>query len=739
MIKSSGINFDRNRKTKVPFGWTMVRHTTSGGNEVVMWRCPHIHFNFFTQKHERCSFYCRKDRIQNPHYHEYKIPPEEDDGLKEKYQEEAVEYTNNSYINQLEAITAKLIGENSISVSVSCSNQFCSFISEVAQLSINYFRHCKEIDQDPFKIIKPFNKNSMKRSLLVAGDEAFAQMMKNLSNYRFVNLMIDSATVNTMRVVHTTLSNPFSGMAPLPFRSVKKEGPEWAIDEYQQEIETSLAEIQSYNFIKDESEKIIVISICHDRLASQSVGISKVVTNPNIKQAIGPIVDVSCLNHLIHNSFLNTINKCAELKTLIPKIEEITTILRKREAIEFIGRKMPHPSKTRWLYICDSLLFIIRNIDKINTFFLTKWMECHTPQENQSQEEFEEQANQESMIQREIYELFFILLPLQKVSLCFECEQSRLADVIPVIQVLLRSYQKLLDDSYIQLDHSLSILHELLAQLLARLDTYLPQETWACWSFSRSGRFQIRSRNAESGIVNGSINDYDDELYSINDAALNMEKEIENIMSSFECFEDAENENIEVEEEEEKNEDQINDGEKNDNDSADREEPLDDPPENNEFDKTTIEAITNECSLNATFNKKLKDWRTNSLEDMIAYDLSLNAYEKALSVIKLYNKLLNEECTDEMIVDIFSNEDMNKENDFLVWQNFFKYDHLRFISSIALRLISLGTSESDVERLISIHRFLVHDRMSNLSSDVLLARLRMRANAISKNALMKSQ
>lgn len=754
MKKVIQINFDRNRKTNVPFGWTMVQHITSSGKKVAMWRCPYVHFNLFTQKYERCSYICRKDRTENPHYHEYKISPEEDEGLKENYLEETTQYTNNSFIKQLESITAKFIGETSISVSVTCSNQYCSFLSKIAQLSIDYFGHCKSISKDPYKIIKQFNKNDMKRSILEEGDHAFHNMLKNLSNYRFVNLMIDSATVNTMRVVHTTLSNPFSGLAPLPFRSVKKEGSDWGIAEYQHEIETSLAEIQSFNSLKDENDKIIVTAICHDRLASQSAAISKIISNTNIKLEVGPIVDVSCLNHLIHNSFLCSINKCSELKVLIQSIEELITTLRKREAVEFIGRKMPHPSKTRWLYICDSLLFIIKNIDRINIFLINQWIESHTRQEGQSQEEFEDQAKQDAVIQRDLYELYIILLPLHKASLSFECEQSRLADVIPIFHTLFCSYKKLFDESIIQLPDSITILHELLAQLLARIETYLPQETWACWALSRPGRFQLRVCNAESGIVTGNILDYENETYSINDSAQNMENEIISIIKSVENF-GRDNKNIEEEEEDEyeeyeEYEEQLPNNEENEINSADKEEPLEDPPEN-EFDKQTLDAITYECNLNKKFRERLNDWRTNhDIENMIAFDLSLNTYDKALDCIKHYCKLFDEKCTDEIIENIFDEwlfsnnnifpkEDMNKPNDFVMWQNFFKHDDLKFISLIALRLLSISTSESDVERLISAHRFLVHDRMSNLSTDVLLARLRLRANAISKNAINDEQ
>ena len=84
-------------------------------------------------------------------------------------------------------------------------------------------------------------------------------------------------------------------------------------------------------------------------------------------------------------------------------------------------------------------------------------------------------------------------------------------------------------------------------------------------------------------------------------------------------------------------------------------------------------------------------------------------------------------------VDIPRNE-FHHESDLDMWFHFSKYDCLRSMSDVAARLLCVGTSESNVERLISIHRFLVHERMTNLGPDVLLARLRLRAKEITQEA-----
>lgn len=389
-------------------------------------------------------------------------------------------------------------------------------------------------------------------------------------------------------------------------------------------------------------------------------------------------------------------------------------------------------------------------------FLVNSWMETHNGEEYETLDEFEEMAREVATIKPEIIELYLILLPLQKVSLCFECEQSRLGDVINVVQTMIAFYEKLLSQSYINLEWSLEILHELLAQFLSRLETYLPNEVWASWALSRSGRFDLRSKNASSGIVNGNICDYENSIYSVNEAAKNMEDEINDTLqlidqnNNQDLRKDDSEEEDDIEEEKSSSDETIND-EINSTDkliceinSTDKEVELS-PPSDSNFDQSTLNTINHECSLNLKFRQSLKLWREKSLAEMIRFDITFEGYDKALNIIKMHYHHYDEEISDEDITNLFdqwlfnsnvlfSAIGFNQSNDFLMWQEFSKHDRIRILSLVALRLLSIGTSESDVERLISMHRFLVHDRMSNLSSDVLLARLRMRAKAITDNS-----
>lgn len=214
----------------------------------------------------------------------------------------------------------------------------------------------------------------------------------------------------------------------------------------------------------------------------------------------------------------------------------------------------------------------------------------------------------------------------------------------------------------------------------------------------------------------------------MNDAAVNMERDI---FDTFEMIEQVNETALTLEEEEDSFEEQNCFELNNQIESTDSEQVLLTPPDDQTIDNLTKDAINLEIRMNTKFKTVLNDWREKSLGDIIEIDFTHNLYDKALEVIKDYYHKINKDCDDNLINEIFDDwlfksnshfpqEDLNRENDFLVWQNLFKHDDIRTISLIAIILISIGTSESDVERLISLHRYIVHDRMTNIGPDVLL-------------------
>lgn len=89
--------------------------------------------------------------------------------------------------------------------------------------------------------------------------------------------------------------------------------------------------------------------------------------------------------------------------------------------------------------------------------------------------------------------------------------------------------------------------------------------------------------------------------------------------------------------------------------------------------------------------------------------------------------------------DFCPSPDPTQESDYEMWRQMTKFDRMKPLACVAFRLMTISTSEADVERLISAHRYLTHDRMTSLQADTLLARLRMRARALTERVLKRHQ
>lgn len=135
------------------------------------------------------------------------------------------------------------------------------------------------------------------------------------------------------------------------------------------------------------------------------------------------------------------------------------------------------------------------------------------------------------------------------------------------------------------------------------------------------------------------------------------------------------------------------------------------------------------------------------ISEQTRYDIRDDTYRKSLPIITKYMKILgdvNEQDAKKQFDQwLFKRNDnfenvLKVENDLELWQEIHKRYH--YLSALALSgiwLMSISTSESDVERLNSMHKYLVHDRMTNISIRNLLARLRARSLEITKKTYVK--
>ena len=185
--------------------------------------------------------------------------------------------------------------------------------------------------------------------------------------------------------------------------------------------------------------------------------------------------------------------------------------------------------QTRWLYIVDTISFIRRNHELINSIRAEDWESRNAPFEGEEQGEYLLRAERESAIPGYIEDLYVIFKPLKAASLCFECEQSRLSDIIPVIHELYKFYGRVSQEYSFKNEKCIEIFHIVLAQFTSRTTILIPNEAFLSWALTRSGRYYLRQWNEKANLVVGPSLDIPDQLIN-NDVSDDIKNQLSSIL-----------------------------------------------------------------------------------------------------------------------------------------------------------------------------------------------------------------
>ena len=659
----------------------------------------------------------RKARINVKHKHVFQRG---DEGTS---QGSVIDFdSNEEFISRLRIEAARFAARENLPASPICGDGMRIFILRALECSHEFFRESRAFC--PAEIITNFNPHKVADDIKRLGDEACDFIARELMKFRYVNLMIDAATVMGRHFVHITLSNPYSRLAPLPLNAVLKTGPrDWCINDYATTLREELTKIKSIG-------GLVVVSICHDRLKAQASAVSMVTDEAlsfeDPEQRI--IVDIPCFNHLLNTVFIHVLDQDGLFKKAVNEVNKLAEQLRSRSAVHSIGRRCPLPPKTRWLYVVDTILFLHRHRNAILAYLLT------TDKPVCSEEEWES-------VKTSYESLLLLLLPMQQCSLALECEQSRLSDLIPLLNAMFECYRNF----FVKMKPPYQeTLRSILIEIRKLFGSFMPAEAFAAWCLTRHGRAHIRSHSTPPGLCA----DFAPEeiRQNFNDSVQNMKERVGTILNEVEDWRP-----------ETRVHDQSTDYDDTEEDNADfDEEELDEE----ELDEEDFDSCFEESHLSKVCSEETKEAEEDTneptgffhlwdLSSLLASDWHEDAYSKGLKVIQRFMALTNDrEMSGEKVVELFDAwlgftdkqcefskaEIVKAEDDFQLWQQAYKFSHLRDMARVALRLLSLATGESDVERLISRHRKIVGLSASNMSSDVLLARLRIKSAVLSERA-----
>ena len=106
------------------------------------------------------------------------------------------------------------------------------------------------------------------------------------------------------------------------------------------------------------------------------------------------------------------------MRYIINKIDEIAKYLRCNNVKEILKKRLLYP-QTRWFYIVDTISFIRRNHELINSIRAEDWESNNAPFEGEEQGEYLLRTESESAIPDFIKDLYVIFKPLKSCFFMF--------------------------------------------------------------------------------------------------------------------------------------------------------------------------------------------------------------------------------------------------------------------------------------------------------------------------------
>lgn len=336
----------RKSKNKVPIFWTQVKK-----GKRAEFRCPHVEYIPEFGQNRRCSKTCRKDKISKHIIHEFTIPAEEDKLLDiDSFMASYLKDVQDVYLSLL----AQLAGSINLSGSVACQDEIHSFSTSMLKIGIivgTLFGKGKDIN--PNTVIKRPTQLIFQQKLIEEGRLAFTKDINKLFSLHFVNLKTDAGTVMYQHFVHSTISSPFLLMNSIVMNVFEAA---YDADQYLDYFKKMVDDIR-------DRLKFEVTCILHDNLIAQASAVKKLLKTSGYRT----ILDVPCFNHMLNLVFLNTLQVSSAMSKLVNDILQLSVILRKKESVEVIGSRAPTVPKTRWFYIIELIDYIIKHRDDILT------------------------------------------------------------------------------------------------------------------------------------------------------------------------------------------------------------------------------------------------------------------------------------------------------------------------------------------------------------------------------------
>ena len=417
-------------------------------NNEALWRCPAYQL-YMNGEIRRCTV-CKRKKRWMEHIgckHNFSKAEKDDDQrmisiIRSRIENRKSKRTDIELRKEILNSIAKIAGQCDISITKSSSTVFKEFAKNMINIGIHISRNYGDAIPNLDNFLYPMNERNIRNSMYVVAIEDKTKRLEAFQKKRCANLLVDAGTVLGYKCVHAMLAHPGIDDA-LPF------------EVYENHNFTQLDYMSFYNDVikKTQNNNVQVSSVIVDQLPAQIKGLNLFIESSN-STAIKSIIIVPCICHLTSLMLSTSIHTNARINEIVKEIEQFTVTIRKPSVVKYLGSKCPKIIPTRWLYIVENLNYILNHQEELNIY---RYGQINFPN-----------------IPSRFWKLYDIILPIKILNVLGSRRDSRLCKFVQYIQVAIEDYRSLLV-KYSDDEEALEILNEITSQFFARIIT------WKCF------------------------------------------------------------------------------------------------------------------------------------------------------------------------------------------------------------------------------------------------------------------
>jgi len=536
------------------------------------------------------------------------------------------------------------------------------------------------------------SRPQLRDTIIQLGSQREEENMNALRRIKFVTAALDNGTIHHRHMIFVNLLNPNAGLEPC-----------YLLSETTDHFNTSNYKLfGEILFSRLAHQGITLVGFVGDNLRVQIRGLAH--WSPVSMQRYAPpdepekcaVLYVPCSCHVL-NLALVDLRKHDHLYDLIMKtLDALIVFLRKSEITNQLGCRAPEIPKTRWVYAYDAAMWITKHVRQINAVLTSDAVSMKTKKCLLEDEDIRQCLDG---VPQHIIELPTLLEPVKKLMLTLEADRTPLSAVFPLIHSTLGALKTI--EAKKTIEYLLPVIEPLHHAVEHRFhDTAKWDLIVTSYALTHPGRRHLRKIGNEGDhpITEDFSDDEDDSP-----------EELKRTIQVSEPGSDAEDLAVSSDEDS----DDYSENEDKDKDEL-RYKPIKivDPFEYAELSFGDQSKI-NICKL-------IFDTITD-----LARNLQISERERGEIHQCLHAWIWGKSTA-------FPNLCLLKNSPWVYWKTEKKFETIKHLPTIALRLLSLPASQASCERLISRNRRILDAYRTNSKDDLIKSRNTMQ-NAVNIN------